>query len=1211
MMNLKHLLVLPAVLFCSYPATSSSFSTPETNFEYLDIKKATSYVTGKSFLYSVMKETGEIGLLTYDDLLTIDVSVKDIDYQELTILECGSSNSFTPRERVVNYENTFGVTGYDVLDSPCKIAINKETKWIDATSLGQSLWYSKNIKGDLQCYSIDGKQCVSLPDYSKYKKIDDNVTLRSLENNAAKLATYFEDVDEVTLHMRDGAWTGNISLPKSAQGKSIVIDVTSTYSVNVHIPNSQMKTIRSNEIRSWVYLGQTWLEEGTNINDYPEIIQIAKPLICTSQDQINFNDGTEGNWCKELLNTEHAETKRTLQSMIDTKETHMDRLFSQMLDHDLLKVDIDNDYPNRILALENKKNELKKTRDLVCATGWWNIPALIACGVLTGQYNDAYNVWENLKNERDAKLNEVSVQVDIGRAMDYHKLHTDWATADATHFSALLKEESSALADLKLLKEAYHQKAEDAHKAYLDAVDKYMTDTKPGNILLNSLEDMPLIGREVQHIVDYADNPSDTNLRRMLLGLAGPVGEAVEGVVEIETGDTELNPSVMTFLTDVLSDLNDDHSIGEALQDIVSDVINDFGSDAIEAIRQAGMWRDNPGQENFIKVDYENIIDLRSQLDPIHYDFWEGSSVEEINVQNNLTPENANFKQYISDPLSYNPSSLIDIEYASGGSKFENRLSSLFAHSFGKNYTDVIKLNAKYADWTSAKINNELYKFFSDPAYIEQRTPYWGDSRTMGQRPAGTIYNNEHAFIVLNSDFVTRGSADFYKFYFEELGHMGNYWRCKIFDIAVNKCQSTGDVGARFRDAVLLDESLHTVPFANLLNELPKHTDVDMETLHFSDGSVATLEGWPSYYTINDHIAGFGKFSWLMRLGLDVASEDLPGVSDEFDIEVVISAPKGTMKGDPWKKSANGYCKTDAETDCNMPTMWVSVAFRDAIKYSIAKLPKVKNTKLEKAGADLSPRMVRKHSGKLPFQLTSVKGTDWKYMNDYNIYAKKFTVAAEVKLDFFKMGTEITKGTPSRIHKPELSLKSTPLSASYLVEIATKDKKDFAGWLSADIASSVIGCAGGFIAGVISDSDPVVMCHAASDVLEGVETAFQALDHKPTMIVEADGNITLPISLEYKYATTGEKVKGAFSRGQVHADTTTNPHIPDEGISGTSIVENTNITSLKEKTGKALSKLSRGTIAGVGVFRFRIGFDYAKEVVSKGAYALPASIVGD
>ena len=57
--------------------------------------------------------------------------------------------------------------------------------------------------------------------------------------------------------------------------------------------------------------------------------------------------------------------------------------------------------------------------------------------------------------------------------------------------------------------------------------------------------------------------------------------------------------------------------------------------------------------------------------------------------------------------------------------------------------------------------------------------------------------------------------------------------------------------------------------------------------------------------------------------------------------------------------------------------------------------------------------------------------------------------------------------------------------------------------------------------GIVSEQDPVLMCHAISDVAESVETAFQLLDKKPTILIEADGNVVLPASLDYKYATSG------------------------------------------------------------------------------------------
>ena len=493
--------------------------------------------------------------------------------------------------------------------------------------------------------------------------------------------------------------------------------------------------------------------------------------------------------------------------------------------------------------------------------------------------------------------------------------------------------------------------------------------------------------------------------------------------------------------------------------------------------------------------------------------------------------------------------------------------------------------------------------------------------RALGQRPAGLLYDNNHAMIVLNRDLVDSQEEDIAKFYYEELGHMVNWWRCKIFEVDISHCAVQGDAGARFRDAVLVETSLHQTSFENLLTHLPSHEAVDRVAVKFANNTFAELEGWPNYYTINDHIAAGGKFNFLMRLGLDVTSEELQFISDEIDLEIAISTPSPAMKGNPWKQSENGYCQTDEQTDCNMPTMWVSVAFRDAIKMSVAKLPQVKNSQFSKTGFDLSPRLVRKHAGKLPFQLQSVKSTQWKYHSDFNIYAKKFTAGLESKLDLWKMSHAIAKKSPSKIHKPEIALKATPASGSYLVEIATRDKTDFAGWLAADITSNVAGCAAGFAIGVVTEEDPVLLCHGVSEMAEAVETAFQALDKKPTLLFEADSNVTLPVSLEYKYATSGEKLWGnsqpghtGYQSGRVlyHRDSDTVISVDEDSTTGlVTQTRHPQISQLKSKVSRSMSKLAKSTLSPVAVFRFRIGFDYGEKIMQAGEYELPSAIVED
>ncbi|MGZ9897062.1 beta-prism lectin domain-containing protein [Shewanella gaetbuli] len=1190
------------------------------SFEFLDIKKVSSSYTGEDFLYTVMPYTNKIGLLTYNRQSMLNVSINQLNYERLEILECGPSDQFTAQPGVFNHEDELGFSGYESTDDFCHIARNNEFKWLDGTHLGVSTWYSTSLNGDIQCYSTNGRNCLWFPDYSNKLSINTTHLINELRNNSQGLAQYLDTYNEVYIRITNNDWLQKVVLPDSVSfGKRMSVDVDSTRSVNVYLPTGESTTVVNGQFYSWIYVGGKWIQEGKNINDNVEFVQHAEPLTCGEQHRGLYSStgyDEAGHWCQTLAQPNVSHSKKTLQAMIDSKLIHIDRLFSQMQHYQIQKLEQDNRFTSRINILQARVNAKKPLQKASCAFAWWNVPALITCSIITKELNSLTKELNALTKEKADKHSAVNINIERGRNTQWHQLHKLWAQDDDSHFSALIKEESTTLDELIKNKAAYEKDAQQAYADYQQAIQQYMRDTNPANLFITSLEDLPIVGPEIKHIVDYAEHRTAKNLRKMLLGIAGPVGESIEGDIELLTGESGLDSGSIKFLAHVLGDLSDDDSIGEALEDIVSDAINDLGDEVVESLRQADLWRDNPLEDNFIKSDYRNLVDFRSQMERIEYDFWNGSSEQEINVQNALTPTDFNYVNYIRNPLSYSPTSLIDMEYASGGSAFENKLAAIFSHAFGQNYSQLMTQQAAFSNWKQSQINFELYKVLTSPAYFESRIPYWVDSSMIGQRPAGFIYDDNHAFIVINRDLVAESDADFQKFYFEELGHMLNWWRCKIFGVSVNLCQVAGDAGARFKDAVLIDQSQHVGGFESLLAELPQHGEVDINTIKFTDDSFATLEGWPSYYTINDHIAAGGSFSWLMRLGLDVTSGEFKFVSDEFDLEVSITAPKAAMKGNPWDKSANGYCKTDTDTDCNMPTMWVSVSFRDALKLSVAKLPQIKDSQFAQVGFDLSPRIVRKHGGKLPFQLSSVNGTDWSYKGDYSIYAKKFTAGLEAKLDLWKMGHAISKNTASKIHKPELSLKTTPASGSYLVEIATRDKADFAGWLAGDIASAVSGCAAGFAIGVVAEVDPVVLCHGFSYLTETVESAFQGLDKKPTMLFEADANVTLPVSLEYKYATSGEKLTrrasstAASGRATYNADTDTAVSTISQP-SNVTAVNNPQITSFKNKASRAFSKLSKSSISPVAVFRFRVGFGYGEKIIQKGEYALPAAIVED
>ncbi|PNQ54131.1 hypothetical protein C1141_17510, partial [Vibrio agarivorans] len=955
---------------------------------------------------------------------------------------------------------------------------NSKMIWFDGAPLGISLWYRINSNGDVQCYSIDGKNCIWQPDYSKKITVADDNSLHKMNHNPEPIKLLLFSHNEVTINIKSGHNIQSIVLPnKVKQGARVIVSMSAPYNIDVSLPNGLLNILEPNNRMSWVFLGQSWYQEGAYITDSSNSINIAKPLTCGQQHTKIWGISGYDNphhWCSMLSNIDQLYRRRGLNIAIKNKHKKISHL-SKLINNISLEDQISSkDYAKRLKDLSVIRNSKYQARALTCGLAWWNIPGIITCSVLSKQYNDISKAYFALDAESKANQRILNERDSIEKNLAQQNLISALSERRTKHFRALLQEENQTLEELITLLNQNNINLEKAHVDYNAAIKDYEMESNLDQIVLNSLKAIPFLDKELDHISAYANHPSSKNLRKMLLGLTGPVGDALEGVIEIETEDKPLDQSKLKLITHGLNYLAHDQ-IGQVLQEFVSDTINHLGDEAIESLRQTGLWKISENKKPIRDIASQSLVDLRAQLSPIPYDFWQGDSEVESRAK----------KKFYLPPTSQSEIII---------NRYNNEVSALFRHAFGADYAKITQQNPKFTAWTSRKVNKALLEVLQDPIYQNARMPYWGDTQLLGARPAAMIFNEQHAMIVLNKDLVSLQSEDFYKFYFEELGHLLNWWRCKLFGLSPALCQVTGDVGARFRDAVMLATELHEVSLESLLFTLPMHTKNKPETLRFMSGQLATLEGWPDYYTINDHIASQGKFSWLMRLGLDMTNPEFAFLSDELDIEISITAPIAAMKGNPWEKSNNGYCTEDIQLDCNMPTIWLSVSFRDAIKVSSAKLPHFKDNEPFQSGVDISPRMVRKHGGKLPFQLQSVGGSQWKYFKQHNLYAKKFTAGIESKLDLWKLGHVFGKHSLSKIHKPELSFKATPLSGSFLVEIAAKDTTNLGEWLAGDISSSIAGCSLGFAIGVLAEADPVTFCHSISYLSELVESALQGID---------------------------------------------------------------------------------------------------------------------
>lgn len=1201
-----------------------------------DLKRVPAHAGRSGFVYAPFRQLGRVGLVLDRSRKLQDLGPNDLDLEQSELLLCGAAAAVEPGYR-----------------EACAAARENEAgAWTRADQTGHAIWYSRDLDGALRCYSLDGADClptdVAAP-ADAYKPVDGDV--RSAMVSAERAKAFYAQHRTVALHSTEDNHLQFLQLPDDAdEGVRVYVrnDATSeTWALDSQ--SVRQKTLRQGDRGAWMFAGGRWVDLADGFDPNASANRFAgKPLGCAATElplpaapsaappgSVSIREPQETEpaaipslpapWCQQLRSVEVRLRQRSAQSLYERKIAHMDDLFDQYEDWAVANVEETGRYRSRIAELRDRRQQKLDDSEYACALAFLP-PAAAACIALRTEAGDLLDELNALSQEADAKRESAKASVAQRRAQDWHRLHETWADTDATRFAALLRVESKELDELKQLKDAYDRTAEQQHEAYLKAVAQYEHDASA----LGVAEHLPLIGAEIKHIEDYANDPSDRNLRRMLLGAFGPAGEQVEGVLELTVDGGGLDAGKTRFLTDVLGDMASNQDFASALEAVVADAIRDLGDEAIEGAREIGMWTDRPGGGVPLTLPYANLAELRLKTQPVAYDPWLDDADPEVgNFQRAFTAAKQAYESYMGNYASYDPDSTAQIENAAGAASFGHGLEAVFVHSMGADYDAQIRKNPKYANWTRAQIDQELWKVVADPAYAEQRRARWVDSSVLGGRPAGLLSDGDHAIIVLNSDLLSRDRTDLGKFYLEELGHLLNWWRCELFDIDPNRCAVMGDGGARFRDAVMLDPSLYDEPLETLLARLPAHEADDRTIVALQGGKSARLEGWPDRYTANDHIAGDGKISFLMRAGLDIGSE-YPGVSDEFDIEAVISLPTPGMAGDPWKKSDKGYCSyaanASAQTvaDCNVPTMWVAISFRDAIKFSVAKAPVVKDSKFAQSGVDLSPRIVRKHGGKLAFQPVPGGSADqWRLMPEHTIYYKEFSIAAEAKLDLAKAGQAVSGRHLPKPHSLEAAGKGQA-EGSYMVEIPVHDKELFGLWLGLDVGSALAGCVGGFVFAAFAEEDPVTLCHAGSDLAEGLETALQQTDKRITSFLEADASVALPLSVEYKAALGGKAKPVAApqtaasrvwhtdqaARGSDVAALYEAPPPRPNAIAPTA-ASSAAAEGVKAKFGSALSKLGNKSVQPLLVFRPRVSWDLTERLVNRGKYDLPSTIVSE
>ncbi|NQX05221.1 hypothetical protein HQQ82_10445 [Rathayibacter sp. VKM Ac-2856] len=904
--------------------------------------------------------------------------------------------------------------------------------------------------------------------------------------------------------------------------------------------------------------------------------------------------------CGQLRTALNDSGHRIAQRAHERQYARMDRLFS--LGPNDARVGAEAALSARVAEFAPRLNRAIAERRTACHPAWMILNIFVSIGLCTAAAQDVKTLEaerDAVTNERDARVGEAQAGLRARMAEDWHELHRTWAGEDPTGFAALLRVESKELSELKATEEEYRRAAESDEQEFLALQRQWLHERS----VVGEAEKIPLIGPMIRHIEDYEENPSGINLRRIFLGALGPVGETIEGGLEL-SAETALKSGELRFLSDALHEIGGQDDFGTTLENLAADFTKDLGDEAVEGVRESGLWSEAPGSDAPPESQYQDFGQLLARSPRMTPDATSKWLLASGPLNDKLGIDGTKRLPVLSATSA-------DLRLAAGQVAFERGVEAVFTHAFGTDYEQVARKNPAWTGAEARLITAELLKVVTDSAYLEQISPMWVASDTLGDRPAAFVYDDDQSVILLNKDrtSLTDGSAnpEFAKYYLEELGHSLNWWRCQIFDVEVKYCEVPGDAGARFRDAVMLSTPATDPGFGAAVAELPAHDQESTALVRFSGGSTAHLEGWNSYSSLNSHISGKGRFSFLLRAGIELSSE-YPGVSDEFDLEMSVGAPSMTRNGNPWITSPNGTCEVRqlaAKEDCNVPTMSIAFSFRDSINYSLLGAPRVRDSRLASAGVNLSPAIVRKHGVRLYFQPKPGEPDAWRFLPGHSIYFKEFSLAADGKIDGTKMlDTFAGKRMPAP-HRIDVAGKAT-VEGSYIVEIATREKSALDRWLALDVSSALLGCAGGVVFAVVAEQDPITGCHVGSDLIEGVESAIEAEDRRLTSFLTSNASVAVPLSVEYKATRPAGRVTelpadtpppqpGAVEMWEVGPPPAASAHSAQQ------------VSALKAKASTALKKMKSVSFTGLAVFRPRISWTLATRSLHLGTHSLPTA----
>ena len=692
---------------------------------------------------------------------------------------------------------------------------------------------------------------------------------------------------------------------------------------------------------------------------------------------------------------------------------------------------------------------------------------LYACNAKLEIREDKIRAYDDIVDYVNNNIDAAISSHEILAETSTHDIHKSWSSSvdlkAQSGISSLLIQESRNLGYLQELKDDKVESAKEAVDDYMEAV--MAAEALEKNMNKEAFK-QTFVGRiymgEKEALEHFVDHPNLGSFARVLLTPVG-VGEMAEeigdDIVEFVKHPKDTFQKLVDLETEAADILKEfiEHPI-EGFKEVAEYVVETYEKSALDAIHDLGLdiLVRNSGKD-IEQVNYLNIFDLHAQSPEVLYDVLQNESEYARKFQNNFVPKKLVEYEKLQEngQFKYSVAEHIENEYFS--IQHRQNMSRIFAYAMGKNYADIVKLNPDTKDVTQEKVDEDLYKVLIDPFFYEQRLPRLVGHDVLDDNEAAMIYNEKQAFIAFNQQkyerytelFGEEEANEFYsKLYLEELGHLVNWWRCRIYDVAVQECTEVGDVGKRFVQAITSK--------TNIENDDPKRLTAEDGNLHstslnsvalkksMQDGSVVNIEtsmsfvGAHTYFNDSneDHPMNFDVVFRLFLEGKSPFVTSAAKTTDEFGLDFQVILPMYRKWQDPLaratieEKDTDGNAiedtsafepnvcpKGDSNADlsnCEVETIKFTVAIRDAIKMSMLDLANntfktvdadgnVQDTPLKTAQPiiDFIPIFVRKHGVTLYFQRDPV--TDELEHVDVKgslfLYDKKLLAAVVAKLD--------------------------------------------------------------------------------------------------------------------------------------------------------------------------------------------------------------------